>query len=66
MSIFQDLMVECDENEVVNKTRYVKIKQNSCTADSGESEPCEFEEATGGETTCDETGEEQIFLETTV
>lgn len=56
-------MAECEEVEAVSKTRYVKIKQNSCTADS---EKCESEEATGGETTTDEIVEEPIFLETTV
>lgn len=66
LSIFQDLMAECGEVEAVSKTRYVKVKQNSCTADSGELEKCESEEATGGETTTDETVEEPIFLETTV
>lgn len=51
-----------------NKSRYVKIKQNSSIADeSGDSvERCESEEATGGETAGDETVAEQIFLETTV
>lgn len=66
LSIFQDLMAECGEVEAVSKTRYVKVKQNSYTADSGELEKCESEEATGGETTTDETVEEPIFLETTV
>lgn len=66
LSIFQDLMSECGETEAVSKTRYVKVKQKSCTADSGELEKSESEEATGGEATADETVEEPIFLETTV
>lgn len=66
MSVFQDLMAECEEVEAVSKTRYVKIKQNSCAADSGESEKCESEGATGGGTTTDDIVEEPIFLETTV
>lgn len=66
LNIFQGIMDNCSDIEVNNKTRYVKVKQNSKAADSIESEGAESEEATGGEASNDETVAVQIFLETTV
>lgn len=58
-------MEDCSDTEVNNKTRYIRFKPNSIS-DSSESERRETEEATGGETTADDSAVEQIFLETTV
>lgn len=59
-------MSEPRDDEVNNKTRYIKFKHNSSIGESADSEQGESEEATGGETASDETAVEQIFLETTV
>lgn len=68
MTIFYDMMSECDDNEVNNRTRYIMMKLSSKAAnDSTEPNSCEVGEATGGgEAVASETVAEQIFLETTV
>lgn len=67
LSIFNDLMTECADTELLNGTRYVKITKSSDVNETVESEQREFEEATGGaDATADEAIAEPIFLETTV